>query len=146
MKKRIVLCLILVFLITGCSAQADYVGIPKGYVDKDEHYEQDGFQHYIDYAKYIYSSTEIIIDNNKYSKVTKEDIFGIKGYFEDFRDSMESNNRLNEYDFDEGIINEGDYIRIKTKEGEKIGDSKYEKYDDYSIYYFDIETHYIIYT
>lgn len=36
--------------------------------------------------------------------------------------------------------NEGDYARIATKEGEKIGDSKYQKYDNYSIYFFDTET------
>lgn len=53
---------------------------------------------------------------------------------------MRECDRLDEYDFDESVINSWDYIRIKTKEGEKIGDSKYEKYDNYSVYYFDIET------
>lgn len=140
MIKKIILSLILIFLIIGCASQADYEEIPKGYTDKEEHYEQDGFQDYTDYAKYIYPSTEIIVNNNEYGKVTKEDILIIKGYFENFHNWMKTYNRLDEYDFDESIINEGDYIRIKTKEGKKIGDSKYEKYDNYSIYYFDIET------
>lgn len=140
MKKKIILSLMVVFLITGCASQANYAEIPKGYTDKEEHYDQDGFQDYTDYAKYIYPSQEIIINDSEYEKITKDDIENIEGYFENFRNWMRVCNRLDEYDFDESIINEGDYIRIKTKEGQKIGDSKYEKYENYSIYYFDLET------
>lgn len=49
---------------------------------------------------------------------------------------MKTSNRLDKYDFDKSMINEGNYIRIKTKEEEKIGDSKY---GNYLVYYFDIE-------
>lgn len=140
MKKSIVLVLLLVLLLTGCASQKDFNEISKGYIDSEEHFEQDGFQDYADYAKYIYSSIEIIENDREYEKVGIDDISSIKLYFENFRDRMEMSDRLDEYDFDERIINEGDYIRIKTKEGEKIGNSKYQKYDNYTVYYFDIET------
>ena len=48
--------------------------------------------------------------------------------------------QLDEYDFNESIINEGDYVKIKTKEGQPIGNSKYKKYDNYNVYFFDSET------
>ena len=53
---------------------------------------------------------------------------------------MESKDRLKEYDFDVTKITEGDFFRIKTKEGESIGDSKYQKFDNYTLYFFDTET------
>lgn len=135
---NLMLLLILIFVITGCSSQGDIVEIPKGYNYKEEYYDENGFQDYTDYAKYIYPSQSVIINNDNYKKITKEDIEDIKGYFNDFRNWMSS--RLDEYDFDDSMINEGDYVRIRTKEGEKIGNSQYNKYDNYSIYFFDIET------
>ena len=140
MKKTFILSFMLLFFITGCSLQADDIAIPKGYIGKKEYYDKVGFQDYIDYAKYIYSEPDVIIFDDDYKKISQEDIESIKGYFEDFKSRMESSNRLNEYDFKENVINEGDYIRIKTKEGQKIGDSEYTKYDNYSIYYFDIDS------
>lgn len=133
------LLLILIFVITGCSSQEDIVEIPKGYTYKEEYYDENGFQDYTDYAKYIYPSQSVIINNDDYKKITKEDIESIKGYFNNFRNWMTSS-RLDEYDFYDSMINEGDYVRIKTKEGEKIGNSQYNKYDNYSVYFFDIET------
>ena len=53
---------------------------------------------------------------------------------------MISQEREKEYDFDINLITEGDYVKIKTKEGKKIGNSKYGKFDDYSVYFFDVET------
>lgn len=61
-------------------------------------------------------------------------------YFYNF-EQLEKEN----YDFNCNNINEGDYYYIKTKEGEKIGDSKYDKYDNYSIYLYDIESHTLYY-
>lgn len=140
MKKVMILSLMLIIIITGCYKRLDNVEIPKGYINQQEFYDENGFQDYTDYAKYIYSTQDIIVNNNKYKKITTEDAENIKCYFENFHSRMKASNRLDEYDFDESIINEGDYIRIKTKEGQKIGDSRYEKYDNYSIYFFDIET------
>lgn len=58
---------------------------------------------------------------------------------------MEDAGRLDEYDFNEVIINEGDYVKIKTKEGQTIGNSKYKKYDNYHVYFFDSETNTLYY-
>ena len=44
---------------------------------------------------------------------------------------MISQEREKEYDFDINLITEGDYVKIKTKEGKEIGNSKYGKFDDY---------------
>lgn len=147
MKKLFVIILLLVFIITGCSSEADYLGIPKGYIDKEEYYQEDGFQDYTDYAKYIYDTKDIIVNNKDYKKITKEDIASIKDYFKHHRKWMGA-----EYDFDESIINEGDYIRIKIRlektinghieivTGDKLEDLQSRQYDNYSIYFFDIET------
>ena len=55
---------IFVFVITGCS-QSKMVGIPDGYIDKEEYYDKDGFQDYTDYAKYMYDSKDVIINNKE---------------------------------------------------------------------------------
>ena len=130
--------IICVFVITGCS-QSKMVGIPDGYIDKEEYYGQDDFQDYTDYAKYVYDTKDIITSRKEYKKIEQDDIQNIVGYFENFSGWMETINRLNEFDFDINDINEGDYVKIKTKEGQKIANGTYEKYDNYSVYYFDIE-------
>lgn len=139
MKKICLLLIILMFAMTGCS-QSKMVGIPDGYIDKEEYYDKDGFQDYTDYAKYVYDSKDVIISNEDYKKLKQDDIQNIVGYFEDFSVLMESADRLSEFDFDINNINEGDYIKIKTKEGQKIGNGKYGKYDNYSVYFFDVES------
>ena len=58
---------------------------------------------------------------------------------------MKTSNRLNEYDFLNDYISEGDYFYIKTKEGEKIGNSYYGKYDNYTIYFFDTDQNILYY-
>ncbi|MGN0993248.1 MAG: hypothetical protein ACI4PE_04940 [Bacilli bacterium] len=130
--------IICVFVITGCS-QSKMVGIPDGYIDKEEYYDQDDFQDYTDYAKYVYDTKDMITSSKEYKKIEQDDIQNIVGYFENFSGWMETVNRLNEFDFDINDINEGDYVKIKTKEGQKIANGKYEKYDNYSVYFFDIE-------
>ena len=139
MKKCLFLIVCLSILLTGCS-QSDIVGIPNGYIDKYEYYQKDGFQDYTDYAKYIYSSKDDVIKDKKYKKILSKDVDDIKGYFDDFSLSMESSNRMDEYDFDDSIISEGDYVRVETKEVEKVGDYEYGKYENYSVYFFDVDS------
>ena len=55
---------IFIFVTTGCS-QSKMVGIPDGYIDKEEYYDKDGFQDYTDYAKYQYDSKDVIINNKE---------------------------------------------------------------------------------
>lgn len=129
MKKRSICCLILVLMLTGCAPQAVVVGIPRGYRDKQEYYDKNGFQDYTDYAKYVYPSPDAIVGNRDYRAISEEDVEVVSGYFENFRGWM--SDRLDQYDFDDGIINEGDYVRIEDKDSQ---------YGDYSVYFFDIET------
>ena len=54
--KRFCLAITLVmfvFVTTGCS-QSKMVGIPDGYIDKEEYYDKNGVQDYTDYAKYVW--------------------------------------------------------------------------------------------
>jgi hypothetical protein len=64
--------------------QSKIVGIPDGYIDKEEYYDQDGFQDYTDYAKYMYETKDIITSNKDYKKIEQDDVQNIVGYFEDF--------------------------------------------------------------
>jgi len=58
---------------------------------------------------------------------------------------MKVENRLDVYDFDINTVSEGDYVRIKTKEGKKIGNGKYSKFDNYTIYFYDIQSNTLYY-
>lgn len=140
LKKLLIIFIIITIIVLISMSQSDIEGIPKGYTKKYEYYDKDGFQDYTDYAKYIYKDNNVIIKNNDYKQIKEGDIENIKEYFEEFYNVMKSQKRLKEYDFDESIISEGDYVRIKTKEGQKIGNSTYKKFDNYSIYFFDKET------
>lgn len=119
--------------------------ILSGYYDSEEYWDKDGFQDYTDYCKYYYDSKydNVFKRNSSYEKVEEKDIENLVGYFNDFSKWM--SNRNDEYDFDTKYITKGDYVAIKTKENEKIGNSYYEKYDNYTIYLYDIETHTLYY-
>jgi hypothetical protein len=106
--------------------------IPEGYIDKEEHYQQEGFKDYTDYAKYVYSSDDIIINDIDYKEVVSTDIEEVKRYFDDIYHWMEIDNRLDEFDFDTNCIDAGDYVRIIDK-SEKNN-------TNYSVYFFDIDT------
>lgn len=136
--KKILIVTVIILLLTACGGTMN-TEIPKGYTSKTEYYDKEGIQDHTDYAKYVYD--KIIVENDdNYIKVNEKDIENIKSYFNDFKDAMESQNRLNQYDFDINSITENDYVRIITKEGTPIGDSTYGKFDNYSVYLFDSET------
>jgi len=43
------------------------------------------------------------------------------------------------YDFDQNIVSTGDFFYIKTKAGLPIGQGTYDKFDHYTLYYFDVD-------
>lgn len=136
MKKIGLLIVGIMIFITGCDS-GRVIDIPKGYIKSEEYFDKEGIQDFSDYAKYIYDNEEVIVNDDKYKKISFDDIENIRSYFDDFSRVI----RLEGiYDFDTSIITEGDYVRIETKEGEEIGDSTYGKYDNYSVYFFDRET------
>lgn len=139
--KKIFLILMLI-LLTACTTNNEF--IPKNFIDKEEYFSSS-IQDYTDYAKYIYKDNNEIKNNTNYDTVKKENIENIKEYFNEFKNIMESEERLNEYDFNTNQINEGDYYKIVTKEGQYIGDTKYDKFDDYSVYFYDIDKNTLYY-
>lgn len=143
MKKMIFLIVMLIGIticISGCSSFVNK-GILRGYIDKDEHFDKEGFRDYTDYCKYFYKkSNKLFIKSDLYSEVKEEDIENIRSYFTDFKSWIDIENRSNEYDFNDSCISKGDYIYIETKEGQPIGESKYEKFDSYSICFYDTES------
>lgn len=114
--------------------------IPEGYIDKEEHFDKEGWQDFTDYCKYQYKDAAAFETNELFQIVKESDIENIVGYFEDFQGWMEAEHRLDEYDFDTGCIIFGDYIHIETKEGTPIGSSYYGTFDSYTVYFFDTES------
>lgn len=143
MKKIVLSVIVLIGVIICISVYSSLENkeVLKGYIGKEEYFDKNGFQDYTDYCKYYYNeSNNLFVENDKYSLVKMEDIENIRSYFTDFESWMKEANRDNEYDFNDSCISEGDYIYIKTKEGKSIGDSIYKKFDDYSIYFYDVES------
>lgn len=116
-----------------------YIGmndVPRGYYEKQEYFDKEGFQDYTDYCKYYYTEEydEKFAKNKDYSYVNEEDIPEIISYFEEFEGWMLPE-RANEYDFDKSRITVGDYVRIDS-EGIDI---------NFDVYFYDVETHILYY-
>ena len=138
MKKLKALALLFLLLLQGCAAVTAIPRvedkIPPGYVRKEEHFDPDGFQDYVDYCKYCYPDAEAFERDGRWHAVSEEEIEEIRGYFENFQGWMETAGRLEEYDFDPACIGAGDHVRIE------IGSTHWSQYDDYTLYFFDAET------
>ena len=142
--RMVLISLTTVFGISGCSLQK---AIPSGYIECEEHFE-DGFMDYTDYCKYYYKegSEDIFAAHKGYEKVKEEETQNIRGYFDHCGSMMKAQERGAEFDFDPQCITVGDYVYIETKEGEQLGEQdRYEKYDAYSVYLYDRESHTLYY-
>ena len=109
---------------------------------KIEH-TNSGFGDYDSYIEYHFNDKTIEkFKNNKwYEQVTDEDVENIKGYFERFERIKTQGGYDDVYTFDkDSQINAGDYFRIYTLEGKPIGTRQYSKYENYDVYYVDLET------
>lgn len=149
MKRRIVLILSVFIMVMFCSCSFSSVlepAILQGYKSSDEHFDPDGFQDYVDYCKYYYNEEfdRNFKNNEMYSEIQNEDIENIISYFDDFKGWMKIEQRMDEYDFDNSIITAGDYYHLDTKEGD-FGDPDINKFVDYSLYFYDIESHTLYY-
>ena len=108
--------------------------IPAGYLQKEEHFDPDGFQDYTDYCKYWYPDATPFEQDERWHEVSEEEIEEIRGYFENFRGWMETQGRLDEYDFDPACIGTGDLVRLE------LGSNHWSQYDDYTLFFFDAES------
>jgi len=104
--------------------------IPRGYTDSEEHREEIPWMDWTDFCWYQYPPDDDIKLPDTYERVAEKDVRIIKGYFDNTRMSLESADRLDEYEFDQSSINEG----------EPRGIGVYGRYDDYNLYFFDKET------
>ncbi len=143
-----VLILILLFSFFGCS----YFDSPLSALPDCKtkvFYTSGGFQDFTDYAKYTYESvTARDLEGTKYFiETTADDVEEISLHIDDFEGWVEAcGGELKEnYDFDKSIVSEGDFFYIETKDGEPIGQGTYGKFDNYSVYYFDVDAQILYY-
>ncbi len=130
----LILAALLCAVLPGCGSAYDhFYGIPGGYTASEEHFEKDAWQDSADYCKYVYPSPEPFEKDGRYSVVTEADVAEIRGYFADFAEWMETQDRMAEYDFDDSIIGVGDRVYLRTR-------GSHDKYEDYTVCFFDSET------
>ncbi|HNX14435.1 MAG TPA: hypothetical protein PK854_07110 [Oscillospiraceae bacterium] len=147
MKRLLSIVALFLFLsiLSGCTTDK---AIAKGYIEKYEYFDPDGIQDFTDYCKYIYQedADDTFKKSTLYREMSQEDVSRIAGYFDNFAGWAKAAEHLQgKYDFDPSLISAGDYYDIQTKEGTPVGDSAYGMYDDYSVYYYDTETHTLFY-
>ena len=144
----IVLTFVLVLGLFGCSYTDPVIDSLPDYESK-VFYTSGGFQDFTDYAKYTYESiTAQDFDDSKYfNETTAEDVEEILLHIENFEDWVEEvDGEVKEnYDFDKTTVSEGNYFYIKTKYREPIGKGTYDKFDNYTVYYFDIDAQTLYY-
>ncbi len=137
--------LILLLVLSGCTTDP---AVLKGYTAKQEYFDPAGFQDFTDYCKYVYdeNADDAFKQSGLYQTVSDSDVSRIAGYFENFSGWANMVDHLKgKYDFDNALISAGDYYYIKTKEGTPIGDSEYGVYDNYTVYFYDMQTHTLFY-
>ncbi|MBQ6380514.1 MAG: hypothetical protein IJJ41_02790 [Clostridia bacterium] len=132
--KKILLATLLGALIVLCSACANQSDIPRGYVQKEEHFDEDGFQDYVDYCKYTYADASKVQNSPQFQKLTQEQVEDIEDYFEKFKEFIEAEKRSDEYDFSPLCINEGDYAYIKSKD-----------FENFTVLFFDTQSNVLYY-
>ena len=109
--------------------------LPQGYVHMEEHFQKNGFQDYTDYCKYYYNDATVIESDERFSKITLSDVDEVKGFFKDTQNIMESEGRMDEFDFNESCISEGDYVYIIEDT-----DVSKQKYYNYDVFLFDTDS------
>ncbi len=96
------------------------------------------------YCKYYFSNDDAIVEKveeNKYFKqVTVEDIEKLKGYFDNFKGMVEYEEYIDEYDFKYECIDTLDYIYIEMKDTYGKYQNYPDKYSEYNVYLFDVQT------
>ena len=144
--KRIALiwlALVLAGILCGCSYKDSVIESLIKYESK-EFYTSGGFQDYTDYAKYVYTSAAVqdLEDSEYFRLMTAEDVEEILSYIENFEMWVEiiGGDLQGNYDFNKGVISEGDFLCIKTGGGAYSG-----QFDSYSVYFFDTEVQTLYY-
>lgn len=121
--------------------------LPKA--DSKAFYTSGGFQDFTDYAKYHYHGIdrETLLGTGYFTEMSQQDAEEMQDYLDDFEGWVATvGGELQEnYDFDRTTVSAGNFLCLKTKEGEPIGTSAYRKFDNYTLYYFDIRSQVLYY-
>ena len=147
MKKQITVvfvCVVFLLSISSCAVPEDEVIVSLGEYEKNEFFTSGGFQDYTDYAKYYFTSANIV--ENKYlNKVQETDFDIINTHLDDFEewiDTIKDIEPLSEvvvnYDFDREIIDTEDYFYIDSEE--HTWSDGHTALVRYNIYLFDTQT------
>ena len=138
MRKLILLLICVLLIFTGC-VNIDPVIDSLPMYEKSEFYTCGEFQDYTDYAKYYYDwvSEKTVMQSVYFSPVTSENRDELGEFLADFESWVElSGGELQEnYDFDKTLIGVEDYFYIDAEKG----------FDNYSVYYFDLEAQILYY-
>lgn len=118
--------------------------IIKGYYKAEEYFDPFATQDSVDYCKYYYTSEYDAIFSNRYSKISEENIQEIKEYFSKFKEWMDACDRLNEYDFDENIIDNNDFCLLYDKSNHN-NSIEYKKFEYFTIHFYDTNSHILYY-
>ena len=152
MKKQIaavLVCVVFLLSISSCAVPEDKVIASLGEYEKNEFCTSGGFQDYTDYAKYYFTSANVV--ENKYLNKIQETDFAIinthlddfEGWIETIKDSEPSCEVVVNYDFDREIIDVEDYIYIKSEE--RTWSDGFTTLVNYNIYFFDTQTQVLYY-
>ena len=139
-SKIILFILLIIFIILFLNYLLSDTNIIKGYSKSEIYGDKYGFGHYLEYYKYYYKTEKDADFDKLYNKVNSENINEIKSYYNDFKERMNAQNRLEEYDFNENIIDENDYFIIYDKNNRNYG-KKYTKFYYYTLYLYDTSSH-----
>lgn len=134
MKKCILIVCLLCLVLTGCFYDL-FDATPKGYIDKVEHFDENGWLDSTDYAYYQYKSDgeKLFKNNGDFLKVKNDDIKVLGEFYDHFKNMMSMSDRENEFEMQKSQITEGDYYRIENWwYGEKEQEDwfKFSKDDD----------------
>ena len=149
-KSNIILyvsLLLLVFAILFLYYLLSDRNVIKGYFKSETYGDKYGFQHYLEYYKYYYKPKNDADFYKLYDKVNKENINEIKLYYNNFKERINKQNRLKEYDFNDNIIDENDYFILFDKNNRNFG-KNYAKFYYYTLYFYDTSSHilYVLYS
>ena len=140
MKKLLVLVLVVfVVLMSGCSAPTDDVVKSLGDYKSEHYFTSGGSQDYTDYAKYTYEYVDFG-SNEYFKKISFDSLNELTVHIEDFekwvqtlKETEPENEIVLKYDFNSSLISEEDYLYI-------YDDPDYPELGSYYVYFFDIES------
>ncbi len=149
LTSMLVFVAILAVLLTSCQMEHEEVldTLPN-YFASFEYLDPNGFRDYTFYCKYYFKdiSAATFEDNRFFNEVKKDDLAEILSFIDEYESTTKSFEEVSRiYDFDKSVLKTGDFFYIKTLEGEPAGERTYEKFDYYSVFYFDLENQILYY-